>query len=101
MIVRPCDNAEEMRAAFAPMWHYFGQLPPTEDAIRHFARVVTPSRVHGAFVDGAVVAGSAAFTFDLTVPGGQVRASGITIVGVLPTHRRQGHLRALMRSQID
>lgn len=101
MTVRPCDNAEEMRAAFAPIWHYFGQLPPSEDAIRHFARVVTPPRAHAAFVDGAVVAGSAAFAFDLTVPGGQVRASGITIVGVLPTHRRQGHLRALMRSQID
>jgi predicted acetyltransferase len=48
-----------------------------------------------------VVSGSAAFAFDLTVPGGQVKAAGITIVGVLPTHRRRGYLRGMMRSLID
>ena len=47
--VRPCANAEEMRAAFAPIWHYFGQLPPTDDAIKHFARVLEPERVHAGF----------------------------------------------------
>jgi hypothetical protein len=31
MIVRACTSAEEMHAAFAPMWHYFGQSAPTED----------------------------------------------------------------------
>ena len=30
MQVRPCADADEMRAAFAPIWHYFGQNPPTE-----------------------------------------------------------------------
>ena len=39
-----------------------------------------------------------AFAFDLTVPGGQVKAAGLTIVGVLPTHRRRGYLRGMMRS---
>ena len=48
-----------------------------------------------------VVAGSGRFAFDLTVPGGQVKATGLTIVGVLPTHRRRGYLRGMMRSQID
>ena len=47
------------------------------------------------------VAGSGAFAFDLTVPGGQVKAAGVTIVGVLPTHRRRGYLHGMMRSQID
>ena len=47
------------------------------------------------------VAGSAAFPFDLTVPGGQVKAAGVTVVGVLPTHRRRGYLRAMKRSLID
>src|SRR5215212_858384 len=72
MSVRPCTTAEEMCAAFAPMWHYFGQLPPSPDAIKHFARVLAPARVHGAFEGEKAVAGSAAFAFDLTVPGGQV-----------------------------
>jgi len=101
MTVRPCANAEEMCAAFAPIWHYFGQLPPSADAIKHFARVVEPQRVHAGFEGDKVVSGSAAFAFELTVPGGQVKAAGITIVGVLPTHRRRGYLRAMMRSQID
>ncbi len=43
----------------------------------------------------------AAFTFDLTVPGGQVKAAGVTVVGVLPTHRRRGYLRGMMRSLLD
>jgi predicted acetyltransferase len=101
MTVRPCANADEMRAAFAPIWHYFGQLPPTEDAVKHFARVLDPQRAHAAFEGDQAVAGSAAFAFDLTVPGGQVKAAGVTVVGVLPTHRRRGLLRAMMRSQID
>jgi len=101
MDVRPCANADEMRAAFAPIWHYFGQLPPTADAINHFARVTGPDRVHAGFDGDRVVAGSATFPFDLTVPGGQVKAAGVTIVGVLPTHRRRGYLNAMMRSQVD
>jgi predicted acetyltransferase len=101
MTVRPCANAEEMRAGFAPIWHYFGQLPPSEDALSHFARIMAPQRVHAGFDGDNIVSGSGAFAFDLTVPGGQVKAAGVTIVGVLPTHRRRGFLRAMMRSQLD
>src|SRR6185503_10712976 len=60
-----------------------------------------PQRVHAGFDGDAVVAGSAAFAFDLTVPGGQVKAAGVTIVGVLPTHRRRGYLRGMKRSLLD
>jgi len=101
MQVRPCVTAEEMRAAFAPIWHYFGLLPPNEDAVKHFDRVLEPQRVHAGFDGDAIVSGSASFPFDLTVPGGQVKAAGVTVVGVLPTHRRRGYLGAMMRSQLD
>src|SRR5690606_41364238 len=37
----------------------------------------------------------------LTVPGGEVTASAVSSVGVLPTHRRQGHLTRLMRHHLD
>ena len=30
-----------------------------------------------------------------------MKAAGVTIIGVLPTHRRRGYLRAMMRSLID
>ena len=48
--------------------------------------------------DGDVCAGNvAAFRFDSTVPGGaKVATAGVTRVGVLPTHTRQGVLTQLM-----
>src|SRR4051812_30127868 len=101
MNVRPCATAEEMRAAFAPIWHYFGQTSPSDDAINHFKRVLPMERVHAGFEGEAIVSGSGSFAFDLTVPGGKVKAAGVTIVGVLPTHRRSGYMRAMMRSQLD
>src|SRR5947209_5386035 len=101
MNVRPCATADEMRAAFAPIWHYFGQNPPSDDAIGHFKRVLPMERVHAGFDGDNIVSGSASFAFGLTVPGGQVKAAGVTVVGVLPTHRRRGFMRAMMRSQLD
>src|ERR1051325_3846308 len=101
MRVTRCVNAEEMRAALAPLWHYFGQNPPSEDAISHFKRVMPVERVHAGFDGDSIVAGAASFAFDLSVPGGQVKAAGITVTGVFPTHRRRGYLRALQRSLID
>jgi len=90
-----------MRAAFAPIWHYFGQSAPSDDAVKHFRRMITPDRVFAEFEGEKAVAGSGAFAFDLTVPGGRVKASGMTVVGVLPTHRRRGLMSAMMRAQID
>ena len=58
-------------------------------------------RVHAGFDAEKIVAGTGAFDFDLTIPGGQVKAAGVTVTGVLPTHRRRGYLRALQRSLID
>src|SRR5947207_14479132 len=101
MNVRPCATAEEMRAAFAPLWHYFGQNPPSDDAVTHFKRVLPIERVHAGFDREKIVSGSASFAFDLTIPGGQVKAAGVTVTGVLPTHRRRGYLRAMQRSLID
>src|SRR6185369_6261485 len=102
MNVRPCANADEMRAALAGIWHYFGQNPPNEDAIKHFKRVLPVERMHAGFDGDRIVSGAGSFAFDLSVPGGgHVKAAGVTVIGVLPTHRRRGYLRAMMRSLID
>ena len=98
--VRPCSSVEEFREALAPIWHFFGGGPSDESAER-FARVLPHERTHAARIDGAVVGGAGAFPFELTVPGGRLRAGGVTVVGVLPTHRRRGVLRAMMRAQLD
>src|SRR5256885_12606005 len=84
-----------------PLWHYFGRSTPTDDQLGRFARVLPAKRMHGAWADGRAVGGAAAFPFELTVPGGRVPAAGVSVVGVLPTHRRRGILAALMRAQLD
>ena len=47
-----------------------------------------------------IVGGAGAFTYRLSVPGGSIPAGGVTVVGVLPTHRRRGVLTAMMRAQL-
>jgi predicted acetyltransferase len=51
--------------------------------------------------DSDIVGAVGSFPFELTVPGGRVSAAGVTIVAVLPTHRRRGILRRLMRAPLD
>jgi len=59
------------------------------------------SRMFGAF-DGETLCGTAgAYVMELTVPGLEiVPTSGVTAVGVLPTHRRRGIVTELMRQQL-
>ncbi len=99
--VRPCASVEEVRAAAAPIWHYFGRSAPTPDRLEMIERVMPPEYMYAAWEDGRVVAGAGAFPFELTVPGGRIRAAGVTAVAVLPTHRRRGILTAMMRAQLD
>ncbi|MCA1709259.1 MAG: GNAT family N-acetyltransferase, partial [Actinobacteria bacterium] len=49
--------------------------------------------------DIAGVAGS--FSFTMSVPGAEIPAAGLTVVGVLPTHRRKGILNRMMSFQLD
>ena len=97
--VRPC-RPEELGAGLTPIFHYFGSAP-TEHGVEELGRLMPAERLHAAFEDGEVAGGAGVFPFELTVPGGRVRAAGVTTVGVLPTHRRRGILRGLMRAQLD
>ncbi|MFF6792071.1 GNAT family N-acetyltransferase [Streptomyces filamentosus] len=52
--------------------------------------------------EGRTVGTAAAYSFELTLPGGAVvPAPGVTAVGVVPSHRRRGVLNAMMRHQLD
>ena len=57
--------------------------------------------MHAAFDGDRIVGGAGAFPFELTIPGGTVPCGGVTVVGVLPTHRRRGVLTAMMRAQLE
>jgi predicted acetyltransferase len=51
--------------------------------------------------DGRPIGTAGAYSFELTLPGGVViPAAGVTNVGVLPSHRRQGVLTEMMRHQL-
>jgi predicted acetyltransferase len=99
--VRPCASAEEVKQAIAPIANYFGRSVPDADGAERMARLLPAQRVYVAWEGRGVVGGLGAFPFQLTVPGGRVPAAGVTIAGVLPTHRRRGVLRAMMRALID
>jgi predicted acetyltransferase len=72
-----------------------------EDIVEAERPVFASSRTHSAFEGDAMVGSTSAAPLELTVPGGFVPCAGITSVGVLPTHRRRGVLRSLMRAQLD
>jgi predicted acetyltransferase len=98
--VRPCSSLDELAEALAPISHYFGTAGTPEGAAR-FAQWVDLERVLAARVDGQIVGGTGTASFDVSVPGGgTVTCGGVTVVGVLPTHRRRGVLSAMMRAQL-
>ncbi len=91
---------EEFEAHIQTITAGFGGQPRREDVERE--RLVAEIGRTLAALDGTeMVGGAAALTFTLTVPGGFVRAAGVTSVAVKPTHRRQGINTALMRRQLD
>jgi predicted acetyltransferase len=98
--VRTVKDLDEFTSAAFAIGQYFGMVP-TEKRMQRFLDLITLDRMHAAWSDGAVVGGAAAFTFNVTVPGGDLPTTGVSVVGVYPTHRRRGVLRSLMRAQLD
>jgi predicted acetyltransferase len=98
--VRPVRDLEEFTQAMMAIGQYFGMVP-VEEKTQRWIDQLTFERMHGAWSDGLVVGGAGAFTFNMTVPGGDLPTAGVTVVGVYPTHRRRGVLRSMMRAQLD
>jgi predicted acetyltransferase len=98
--IRPCSSLEELRSALDAISHYFGFENTPED-VERFAQWIELDRMHAAWDGDAAVGGAGAFSYRMSVPGGDVAAGGVTVVGVLPTHRRRGVLTELMRAQLD
>jgi predicted acetyltransferase len=64
-------------------------------------RIAEPDRWFVASEGDEMVGTAAACTTELTVPGASLPAPGITLVGVLPSHRRRGINTRLMRAILD
>ena len=98
--IRPVSDAELPVFGRVSDQAFNSNVPP--DTMLEFDRLVTePERTLVAFDGDQAVGTTLAFSFGLTVPGGDiVGAAGISGVSVLPTHRRRGILSSLMRRQL-
>jgi predicted acetyltransferase len=91
---------ETLRTALSPLFAAFAESWSDQEwADRGDA--YDPLRIVTVYEGDEPVGCAGAEGFRLTVPGGEVPAGGLTLVGVKPTHRRRGILRALMRQQLD
>src|SRR5215510_1297264 len=78
----------------------FNDAEPSAEAIEQERLVFEFDRSLAAVEDNAIVGTVAAYSFQLTVPGGIASAAGVTFVSVRPSHRRRGILSAMMRHQL-
>ncbi|MFG3001342.1 GNAT family N-acetyltransferase [Streptomyces sp. NPDC048340] len=99
----------EVRALPADHWPSFyaavlGAFHETEpqEATELWRTLAEPQRCVVVQDRGAIIGTAGAFSFRMTVPGGQlVDTAGVTMVSVQPTHRRRGVLSTLMRHQLE
>lgn len=99
MKLRPYEP-DELRRYLDVMATAFGEAfnPADTEAVE---ATIERERSIAAFDGKMMVATAGAFSFRLTVPGGELPAAGVTMVGVLPSHRRRGILTSMMRRQLD
>ncbi|MFE3032101.1 GNAT family N-acetyltransferase [Streptomyces canus] len=102
MEIRPTTDGE--LDVFVDTVHAaFGRFPetPVEGGGLWWSALETDRCLLALTAEGRPVGTAATYPFELTLPGETlVPAPGVTAVGVLPSHRRQGVLRAMMRHQL-
>lgn len=101
LLVRPLTEAELPRLAEIDTTAFL-ETPNMRALIEWQQRFLETERTIGLFDGELQVGGASLFTMRLTVPEAkQVPMAGVTWVGVLPTHRRRGGLKKMMRHQLD
>jgi predicted acetyltransferase len=98
--IRP-PAEDELRAAMTAAEIAFGTGAVEDEDWERERKALPASRALAAFDGAKPVALAGAYKFDLTIPGGQLPCAGVTWIGVVPTHRRRGILRDLMRHQLE
>ncbi|KRD19949.1 MULTISPECIES: GNAT family N-acetyltransferase [unclassified Streptomyces] len=102
MEIRP-TNDQDLDVFVDTLHAAFGRFPetPAEGRGVWWSALELDRSLLAVTADGRPVGTAAAYSFELTLPGEiLVPAAGITAVGVLPSHRRQGVLSAMMRHQL-
>ncbi|MFC4146857.1 GNAT family N-acetyltransferase [Micromonospora mangrovi] len=96
VVVPGADDFDEIAGLLALAFHE----TPDQELLAVERSVFEPERCLLVRDGATAVAHAGAFTRDLAVPGGSVPAAHVTMVSVLPTHRRRGLLTGLMRRQL-
>ncbi|WP_143064702.1 GNAT family N-acetyltransferase, partial [Streptomyces colonosanans] len=103
MEIRPTTD-QDLDVFVGALHAAFGRFPetPTEGGGGVWWAALEMDRSLFAMTgDGQPVGTAGAYSFELTLPGEiLVPAAGVTAVGVLPSHRRQGVLSTMMRHQL-
>ncbi|MFE7168659.1 GNAT family N-acetyltransferase [Streptomyces sp. NPDC057616] len=99
------STTDQDRDVFVDTLHAaFGRFPetPAEDGGGvWWAALEMDRNLLAVTAEGRPVGTAGAYSFELTLPGETlVPVAGVTAVGVLPSHRRQGVLSAMMRHQL-
>jgi predicted acetyltransferase len=98
-LIRPITQ-DEFPAFYAVLEHAFNSVRPAEPEVQHDLEVFEFDRTVAAFDGKQIVGTAAAFTMQLSVPGGIAATAGVAAVSVLPSHRRRGILTSLMHHQL-
>jgi predicted acetyltransferase len=102
--IRPITDDEY--AAFRRVhYHSFNTGPASAARWPRMLRQFEADRSLAAFDPGLpagldIVGSTGVYSFQMAAPGAVLPVAGITAVSVLPTHRRRGILRSLMRRQL-
>ncbi|MDH6546490.1 putative acetyltransferase [Streptomyces sp. SAI-133] len=102
MDIRPTTD-EDLDVFVDTVHAAFGRFPetPVEGGGLWWSALETDRCLLALAADGRPVGTAATYPFELTLPGETlVPSPGVTAVGVLPSHRREGVLSAMMRHQL-
>jgi predicted acetyltransferase len=97
--IRPVTE-DELADFLAVDQHASHGTPMSERAGANFLARLEFGRTLAAFDGDTIVGGTGVFSFQMRVPGAMAAVAGVSLVAVLPSHRRQGILSALMRRQL-
>jgi len=102
--IRPINN-DEYEAFRRVQAHAFNAAPPSAARLARGLRQFEADRSLAAFdpaapADAGPIGTTGVYSFRMAVPGAVLPVAGVTAVAVLPTYRRRGIMRALMRRQL-
>jgi predicted acetyltransferase len=94
-------RSTDLDSWFGVLGTAFGGALQDPEELGKWRELVQPDRSVAAWDGDELVGTAGTFAFRMTVPGGAaVPTAGVTMVSVLPTHRRRGVLTTMMRRQL-